>query len=159
MEGYLFVFVENLPKRNPKIRTKNFKKLICVWGIVNYQNWLNASPPLRSKIWNVCKCQTTRRPCWLLELLTDVLVVNVHFLRSLLTSTLMIIWSGWVAQRNGEINSKLVLCHNITGRSRTVDKLIWVYAISQLRIWAFFATGTTDACVACSFVFTRPFSN
>ena len=43
---YLFVFAEYLCNRSSKIRTKNFKNLISILAIVNYQNWLDASLPL-----------------------------------------------------------------------------------------------------------------
>ena len=37
---YLFVFVEYLRNRSPKMRTKNF----TILTFVNYRNWLDASP-------------------------------------------------------------------------------------------------------------------
>ena len=44
--GYLFVFVEYLCNRSPKIETKNMKNFSSILAIVNYQNWLDDSPPL-----------------------------------------------------------------------------------------------------------------
>ena len=46
--GYLFVFVEYLCKRSPKIKTKNIKNYSSILAIVNHRNWLDDSPPLRS---------------------------------------------------------------------------------------------------------------
>ena len=43
--GYISVFAEYLHIRCPKIRTKNFKNCILILAIVNYRNWLHASPP------------------------------------------------------------------------------------------------------------------
>ena len=47
--GYLFVFVEYLYNRSPKIETKNIKNYSSILAIVNYRNWLDDSPPLRKK--------------------------------------------------------------------------------------------------------------
>ena len=44
--GYLFVFVEYLCKRSPKIKTKNIKNYSSILAIVNHRNWLDDSPPL-----------------------------------------------------------------------------------------------------------------
>ena len=44
--GYLFVFVEYLCKRSPKIKTKNTKNYSSILAIVNHWNWLDNSPPL-----------------------------------------------------------------------------------------------------------------
>ena len=44
--GHLFVFVEYLCKRSPKIKTKNIKKYSSILAIVNHRNWLDDSPPL-----------------------------------------------------------------------------------------------------------------
>ena len=49
--GYLFVFVEYLYKRSPKMGpkiSKNIKNYISVLAIVNCRNWLAASPSLKS---------------------------------------------------------------------------------------------------------------
>ena len=45
-EGHLFVFVEYLCKRSPKIKTKNIKNYSSILAIVNHRNWLDDSPPL-----------------------------------------------------------------------------------------------------------------
>ena len=45
--GHLFVFVEYLCKRSPKIKTKNIKNYSSILAIVNHRNWLDDSPPLR----------------------------------------------------------------------------------------------------------------
>ena len=44
--GYLFVVVEYLCKRSPKIKTKNTKNYSSISAIVNHRNWLDDSPPL-----------------------------------------------------------------------------------------------------------------
>ena len=44
--GYLFVIVERRCNRRSKLRTKYFKNRISIFGIVNYQNWLDALFPL-----------------------------------------------------------------------------------------------------------------
>ena len=44
--GYLFVFVEYLCSRSPKIKTKNIKNYSTILAIVNHRNWLEDSPPL-----------------------------------------------------------------------------------------------------------------
>ena len=44
--GHLFVFVEYLCKRSPKIKTKNIKNYSSILAIVNHRNWLDDSPPL-----------------------------------------------------------------------------------------------------------------
>ena len=44
--GHLFVFVEYLCKRSPKIKTKNIKNYSLILAIVNHRNWLDDSPPL-----------------------------------------------------------------------------------------------------------------
>ena len=46
MGGHLFVFVEYLCKRSPKIKTKNIKNHNSILAIVNHRNWLDDSPPL-----------------------------------------------------------------------------------------------------------------
>ena len=46
MGGHLFVFVEYLCKRRPKITTKNIKNYSSILAIVNHWNWLDDSPPL-----------------------------------------------------------------------------------------------------------------
>ena len=43
---YLFVFVEYLCNRSPKIKTKNIKNYSSILAIVNDRNWLDDSPPL-----------------------------------------------------------------------------------------------------------------
>ena len=48
--GHLFVFVEYLCKRSPKIKTKNIKNCSSILAIVNHWNWLDDSPPLKYKI-------------------------------------------------------------------------------------------------------------
>ena len=45
--GHLFVFVEYLCNRSPKIKTKNIKKYSSILAIVNHRNWLYDSPPLK----------------------------------------------------------------------------------------------------------------
>ena len=45
--GHLFVFVEYLCKRSPKIKTKNIKNYSSILAIVNHRNWLDDSPPLK----------------------------------------------------------------------------------------------------------------
>ena len=44
-----FVFVEYLCNRSPKIKTKNIKKNSLILAIVNHWNWLDDSPPLTRK--------------------------------------------------------------------------------------------------------------
>ena len=44
--GYLFVFVEYLCNRSPKIKTKNIKNYSSILAIVNQWNWLDDLPPL-----------------------------------------------------------------------------------------------------------------
>ena len=44
--GYLFVFVEYLCNRSPKIKTKNIKNYTLILAIANHRNWLDDSPPL-----------------------------------------------------------------------------------------------------------------
>ena len=44
--GHLFVFVEYLCKRSPKIKAKNIKNYSSILAIVNHRNWLDDSPPL-----------------------------------------------------------------------------------------------------------------
>ena len=51
--GHLFVYVEYLCNRSPKIKTKNIKNYSSILAIVNHWNWLDDSPPLRS--WFVLK--------------------------------------------------------------------------------------------------------
>ena len=46
--GYLFVFVEYLCNRSPKIKTKNIKNYSSILAIVNHWNWLDDLPSLRS---------------------------------------------------------------------------------------------------------------
>ena len=46
VRGYLFVFVEYLCNRCPKIKTKNTKNYSSILAIVNHRNWLDDSPPL-----------------------------------------------------------------------------------------------------------------
>ena len=43
--GYLFLFVEYLCKRSPKIKTKNIKNYSSILAIVNHRDWLDDSPP------------------------------------------------------------------------------------------------------------------
>ena len=45
--GHLFVFVEYLCNRSPKIKTKNIKNYSSILAIANHRNWLDDSPPLR----------------------------------------------------------------------------------------------------------------
>ena len=47
--GYLFVFVEYLSKRIPKIKTKNIKNYSSILAIVNHRNWPDDSPPIKFK--------------------------------------------------------------------------------------------------------------
>ena len=42
--GHLFVFVEYLCNRSPKIKTKNIKNYSSILAIVNHRNWLDDSP-------------------------------------------------------------------------------------------------------------------
>ena len=52
--GYLFVFVEYLSNRSPKIKTKNVINYNSILTIVNHRNWLDDSPPLRHiAMWNI----------------------------------------------------------------------------------------------------------
>ena len=44
--GHLFVFVEYLCNRSPKIKTKNIKNYSSILAIVNHWNWLDDLPPL-----------------------------------------------------------------------------------------------------------------
>ena len=44
--GHLFVFVEYLRNRSPKIKAKNIKNYSSILAIVNHRNWLDDSPPL-----------------------------------------------------------------------------------------------------------------
>ena len=46
--GHLFVFIEYLCNRSPKIKTKNIKNYSSILAILNRRNWLDDSPPLRS---------------------------------------------------------------------------------------------------------------
>ena len=39
--GYLFIFVECLCNRSPKIKTKNIKNYSSILAIVNHLNWLD----------------------------------------------------------------------------------------------------------------------
>ena len=48
--GHLFVFVEYLCKRSPKIKTKNIKNYSSILAIVKHRNWLNDSPPLNASL-------------------------------------------------------------------------------------------------------------
>ena len=48
--GYLFVFVEYLCKRSPKIETKNIKNYSSILAIVNHRNRLDDLPPLNTPI-------------------------------------------------------------------------------------------------------------
>ena len=43
---HLFVFVEHLCNRSPKLKTKNIKNYSSILAIVNHWNWLDDSPPL-----------------------------------------------------------------------------------------------------------------
>ena len=43
--GYLFVFVEYLCSRSPKIKSKNIKNYSSILAIGNHRNWLDDSPP------------------------------------------------------------------------------------------------------------------
>ena len=45
---YLFVFVKYFFKRSPKIKTKNIRNYSSILAIVNHQNCLDDSPPLRA---------------------------------------------------------------------------------------------------------------
>ena len=38
------MFVEYLCNRSTKIKTKHFKNYLLILAIVNYRNWLDASP-------------------------------------------------------------------------------------------------------------------
>ena len=44
--GHLFVVVEYLCNRSPKIKTKHIKSYNSILAIVNHWNWLDDSPPL-----------------------------------------------------------------------------------------------------------------
>ena len=44
--GYLFVVVEYLCNRSPKIKTKNIKNYSSILAVVNHRKWLDDSPPL-----------------------------------------------------------------------------------------------------------------
>ena len=44
--GHLFVFVEYLCNRSPKIKTKNIKNFSSILAIVNHRNCLDDSPPI-----------------------------------------------------------------------------------------------------------------
>ena len=46
--GHLFVFVEYLCNRRPKIKTKNIKNYSSILAIVNHRNRLDDSPPLKT---------------------------------------------------------------------------------------------------------------
>ena len=46
--GHLFVFVEYLCNRSPKLKTKNIKNYSSILAIVNHWNWLDDSRPLTS---------------------------------------------------------------------------------------------------------------
>ena len=48
--GHLFVFVEYLCNRSPKIKTKNIKNYSSILAIVNHWNWLDDSPLLIKNI-------------------------------------------------------------------------------------------------------------
>ena len=47
--GYLFVFVEYLCNRSPKVQTKNIKNYSSISAIVNHRNWLDESPEVESR--------------------------------------------------------------------------------------------------------------
>ena len=49
MNEVIFVFVEYLCNRSPKIKTKNIKNCSSILAIVNHRNWLDDSPPLTMK--------------------------------------------------------------------------------------------------------------
>ena len=48
--GHLFVFVEYVCKRSPKIKTKNIKNYSSILAIVSHRNWLDDSPPLTNEV-------------------------------------------------------------------------------------------------------------
>ena len=48
--GFLFVFVEYVCNRSPKIKTKTIKNYSSILAIVNHRNWLDDSAPLRQDI-------------------------------------------------------------------------------------------------------------
>ena len=51
--GTFFVFVEYLCKRSPKTETKNIKNYSSILAIVNHRNWLDGSPPLTKKYFDI----------------------------------------------------------------------------------------------------------
>ena len=53
--GHLFVFVEYLCKRSPKIKTKNIKNCSSILAIVNHRNWRDDSPPLSLRVSSLAK--------------------------------------------------------------------------------------------------------
>ena len=56
VRGYLFVFVEYLCNRSPKIETKNIKNYSSILAVVNHRNWLDDSPPLNGYVSIRLKC-------------------------------------------------------------------------------------------------------
>ena len=44
---YLFLFVEYFCNHSPNMGTKTFRNNVSILAIINYQNWLIASPPLK----------------------------------------------------------------------------------------------------------------
>ena len=46
---YLFVFVEYLCDRSPRIKTKKIQNCSSVLAMVNHRNWLDDLPPLTIK--------------------------------------------------------------------------------------------------------------
>ena len=77
--GHLFVVVECLCKRSPKIKTKNIKNYSLVSAIVNHRNRLDDSPPLNAKKVGCCSelektaCQHTES-----DLVEDLVVLSAR---------------------------------------------------------------------------------
>ena len=46
--GFLFVVIEYLCNRRPKMKIKHFKNCASILSIVNHRNWLDASLPLKT---------------------------------------------------------------------------------------------------------------
>ena len=61
--GYLFVFVEYLCNRSPKIEKKNIKNYSSILAIVNRRNWLDHLPPLNTAFKHKSK-NLKASTCW-----------------------------------------------------------------------------------------------
>ena len=99
--GYLFVFVEYLCNRSPRIKTKNIKNYSLILAVVNNRNWLDDSPPLhltfhtrwlRQNIWQVSGTHLWSLQPWTST--TQLLLEKRSTGRESL-ATLCLIWLAW----------------------------------------------------------------